>query len=687
MTAALGFIKDLTVVLLSAFIVGVLFHRIRQPAILGYLLAGALIGPYALQIISSVDTINLLAELGVILLMFSIGLEFNLKRLRKVGSVAVVSGVAGIVAMIFLGKYLGGALGWSRMDSLFLGGILSLSSTSIVGAVLMERGFLQRQYAQIILGILVVEDLAGVVLLTVFSSISMLTAFSLEGLLPVLFRVFLFFVTTLVFGLKIVPRGMDWVSRSNPSGEVLTLGALAMAFLLSVFSASLGFSVALGAFLMGAILSEAAASAEIERTTRPIKDVFATLFFFSIGMLFDVGIIQQALPLLLFLASFAVLFKALSRFVATYLCRYSGAVAFSVGIGLIQVGEFSFVIARQGVDLGLIHPLIFQYTVAISLLTAFLTPFTLRRGPEIALRLDPLLPLGFKRLARGIVAFWAFLRKQLPFDVEAEKIFRRKVNDIGVNLLILLFVWLAFLGVRDRLTFSSLLLPSVGMPASRISPLPLALPLLFSLPSLSLILMRVKELIGLSMQIMEKRFEVLGKNLRLKLTLQILLSLGVLLVSTLLLLPLLLRAATGYTPLSLLLLLGAVLLSGYFFWHAILRFQKGLDRMIRDALLAEEPVGGGGRKQVLEEAVDRIRRSKIMGQIMVTDESPLLGKTIAEINFRARTGATILSIERGGEILSHPKPDETLRLWDILILLGTDEERKEAQRLLYGGEA
>ncbi len=679
MELALPFIQDLAVVLVLAFLAGIVSFRLNQSVILGYLLGGALVGPYALKIVYNVDTINLLAELGVILLMFSIGLEFNLKRLRRVGGIAIFAGGVGMLAMLLLGNSLGGLLGWSSTDSIFLGAILSVSSTAIIGKVLADMRLIERPHAQIILGILVVEDIGAIVLLTVVSSISLLGLPPLSSILIALLRVSLFFVTALIFGLKVFPRGMDWVRENVDSQEVLTLGALALCFAFAIFSYSLGFSVALGAFVMGAMLSESEYEEEIERSVRPIRDVFATLFFFSIGMLFDLSVLVKYPLVILAITLTALLGKVLSRGLATYLWRCDGVTAFCIGLGLIQIGEFSFVIARQGLDLGLISPILYQYTVAVAIITILLASPSIRYGPGIASYLDGVLPQGAKTFLRSSASLGRLAKRLLPLDVEAAGVARRQMHDIGINAFIVFLLWLLRWWVEGYVWKSS---PSLLPLQTGFETASIVLVGALSIPSLYLIYRRAQELSDLILKIMAKRFELFG-NIRLGAAMRNIALIPLLLVSVRVVPPLLLRDHQASTYLLWALLLGAIALCGYLFWHTISKFQMDLDRIIRDAILTDETVEK--RRVDAATVVERMRKGKIVGQLMVTDEALVVGKSVAETNLRARTGVTILSIERGGTIISNPASSERLQPWDILILLGTDEERERAQQVLYGG--
>ncbi|MEE9564342.1 MAG: cation:proton antiporter, partial [Candidatus Hydrothermarchaeaceae archaeon] len=364
MTVGESFIQDFAIVLVFAFVITVLFSRIKQPVVLGYLVAGSLIGPYFLKLVSDLDTIDIFAELGIILLMFSIGLEFNIKKLRKVGTVAVGVGTLEILLILGLGNAVGRMLGWSYTESIFLGGILAFSSTAVIAKVLTDMKALRKEHARLILGILIIEDVGAVVLLTMLGSVSMLGASLLVDVFVILLKILIFFTVTLVFGLRFVPRFINRVKETSTQ-EVLLLTSLGLCFSLAAFSDYLGFSVALGALMMGAIISESKHRKEVERITAPVKDVFASIFFISIGMLVDFSRLWDLAPIILLLSAVAILGKVVSVSLGTYLAGYAGITALSAGLGMMPRGEFSFIIAKLGVDQGAVSQEFYLVTVAI----------------------------------------------------------------------------------------------------------------------------------------------------------------------------------------------------------------------------------------------------------------------------------------------------------------------------------
>ena len=282
------FLQDLAVVMIVAGLVTVLFHRFKQPVVLGYIVAGVIIGPHTppFPLIQDEETIQTLSELGVILLMFSLGLEFSLRKLRQVGGAAFVAAFLEIMVMVWVGYGIGRLFGWSTMDSIFLGAMLSISSTTIIVKALAELGKSREHFAQLIFGILIIEDILAIAMIALLSGIAMTGALRLGDVGMTLGKLAIFLVASLVVGFLAVPRLIGYVARFK-SNEMLLITVLALCFGFSLLAAKLGYSVALGAFLIGAVIAESREIHRIEVLIEPVRDMFSAIFFVAIGLLID----------------------------------------------------------------------------------------------------------------------------------------------------------------------------------------------------------------------------------------------------------------------------------------------------------------------------------------------------------------------------------------------------------------
>jgi CPA2 family monovalent cation:H+ antiporter-2 len=437
------FIQDLAVIMLIAGLVTVLFHRLKQPVVLGYLVAGVIIGPHTppFALVRDEATIQILAELGVVFLLFSLGLEFSLRKLARVGATAVVAALAEIVLMLWLGFVVGGLFGWKPMDALFLGAILSISSTTIIVKALDELGLKRERFAQLIFGILIVEDILAVGMIALLSGIAVTGSASPGEIGATVGGLALFITVALMVGLLTVPRVLAYVASFH-SHEMLLVSVLGMCFGFCLLVITLGYSVALGAFVIGAIMAESRPLRTIERLIEPIRDMFSAIFFVAIGLLLDPrALVDHAGPIALITAA-VVVGKVTSCGVGTFVTGQDGRTALRVGMGLAQIGEFSFIIASLGVSLGVTSDFLYPIAVAVSAVTTFLTPYLIRLSDPLAAWLGRVLPEPATRVL-GLYTTWlGGIRPQGDRAVLA-RVVRRSLFNVLVNFALVAAVFLA----------------------------------------------------------------------------------------------------------------------------------------------------------------------------------------------------------------------------------------------------
>lgn len=396
MSHANAFLQDLAIIMLLAGLITVIFHRLRQPVVLGYIAAGMIAGPYTppYSLVTDRDTIELLAELGVIFLLFSLGLEFSLKKLRKVGATAVIAALTEIVLMIWVGYEIGRAFDWSEMDSLFLGAMLAISSTTIIVKALDELGLKRQRFAQLIFGVLIVEDILAIAILALLSGIALTGSVSAGAVVGTISKLGIFLVVALLLGLLIVPRVLSFVARAN-SREMMLITVLAFCFGFCLLVTKLGYSMALGAFVIGAIMAESREIRMIEHLIEPIRDMFSAIFFVAIGMLVDPGIlIEYALPIAV-ISIVVIVGKIVSCSVGTFAAGNDARTSLRVGMGLAQIGEFSFIIASLGLALHVISDFLYPVAVAVSAITTLTTPYLIRSADGTASLIKKFVPASW----------------------------------------------------------------------------------------------------------------------------------------------------------------------------------------------------------------------------------------------------------------------------------------------------
>src|SRR4030095_9437903 len=339
-------LQDLAIVMIVAAVVSLLFRQLKQPVVLGYILAGVIIGPHTppFPLIADEEAIKTLSELGVIFLMFALGLEFSLRKLREVGATALIAATLEILLMVWAGYELGRVFGWGQMDSVFLGAILSISSTTIIIKALEELGKTKDKFAQIVFGILIVEDILAIVMIALLSGFATTGSFAPAEVGATIARLCAFLGVLLVAGLITVPRLLNYVA-SFKSNEMLLITVVGLCFGVSLLAVKLGYSVALGAFLIGAIIAEARQIVKIEALMHPVRDLFSAVFFVSIGLLIDPALLVKYAGQIVIITSVVILGKVFACSLGPFIAGYDQRSSLRVGMGLAQIGEFSFIIA------------------------------------------------------------------------------------------------------------------------------------------------------------------------------------------------------------------------------------------------------------------------------------------------------------------------------------------------------
>jgi CPA2 family monovalent cation:H+ antiporter-2 len=375
------FLKDLAIVMFAAGAMTLLCHRLKQPVVIGYLLAGLFVGPYTppVTLVSDLQSIHTMAELGLVFLMFALGLEFNLPKIRKVGMSAGLAVLLEVAGMMVIGYALGRAFGWSVTDSIFLGSILCISSTTIIVKVFMDFKMMQERFAQVVFGILVLEDIVAVAILSILSGLGTSGGPDAVVIVESFLRIGLFVTLFLVLGLLIIPRFIQWVGRFD-SKEVLGVVTLGLCLGGAWLAASFNFSIALGAFLMGAVLAASKEIKHIEEWIHPVRDMFSAVFFVSAGMLIQPALLWEYKIPIVIITAVTIMGKVLSGTVGSFVAGYDVKTSARVGMSLAQIGEFSFVIASLGLSLRLTSDFLYPLAVTVSSLTTLATPYLIRHS-------------------------------------------------------------------------------------------------------------------------------------------------------------------------------------------------------------------------------------------------------------------------------------------------------------------
>lgn len=377
MSFELQVITDLAVVSIIASAVAFLFYKLKQPLIIGYLIAGVIIGPYTFDLIKQTEYLSVFAEIGVVLLLFTIGLEFPINKLRSIGKVVIGVSAIEISLMVMVSWIVGVLLGWGMYDTLFLGAALASSSTTIIAKVLGDYGKIQEMSSTIMLGILVVEDVVVVIILAMLQNITVAGTVSAASGLWLVGKLAIFLGGSLLVGGMFIPKAIDRFAKAE-NKEFLPILLLGLCFVFAILATQIGFSAAIGAFVIGVIVARSYHREEINKQIGPFKIVFGAIFFVSMGALMDVTQIGNYWIPAAIITAAVVVTKLLSCGLGTRMFGYTEKTSLRVGLGMAQIGEFAFIVGKAGQDLGVTSGFLLPVLGVATVITAFVTPYLIK---------------------------------------------------------------------------------------------------------------------------------------------------------------------------------------------------------------------------------------------------------------------------------------------------------------------
>lgn len=677
MAQDLALLGDLALVLVTAGIVALLFHKLRLPSVLGYLAAGVLVGPYLtpFHLVRDPADIQLLAQIGVIFLLFSLGLHFHLGRLRKVGGLAFTAGILEVAVMIVAGFVIARLFGWRQIDALFLGAILAISSTTIIVKVLSEQGLLRAATTEAIFGILLVEDVVAILLIALLSSIALTGSVSFLVVSGLVLRIAIFVVATLVIGLVVVPRVVDHIAKLRAE-EVLVLFVVGIAFGTAMIAVALDLSIALGAFIAGAIIAESRASETVERKIAPLRDVFAAVFFVSTGILINPADIIAYWPAILILAVVSIVGKIVAVSLATFVAGYPPQQAMKVGIGMAMIGEFSFVIATLGRDLGVTASFLFPIAVTISAITALVTPFLIRHSDALVHGIGRAAPQSVREYAQ-MYSSWSARPRRNGGEAYSGG------YDAGALLRALSYAaLLVALGFGASTYHFAITRPLGGTTLVEVAYFTVFA--LLCVPILIGLARNVRRLVDQLVRVVippSRADSTRGDSAAsvLRNTLYVFLAI-VLAVSAI-------AAGSAFLP-PLPLVAGALLLVAVATWFlrgSLKRFNAQLEEAV-DTVFRVEGQAAGSRDQVLDLIRERYPWDLHVMSTIVPVGSRAANRRIRDLQLPQKTGASIVTHERDGTQTVNPPPDTVIAAGDTIGVLG-ELEQVEAARGLLTAEA
>lgn len=626
------FIQDLSLILIVAGFVTVLFRRIGQPIVLGYIIAGFLVSSHVwfLPTVSDLPNVQVWADIGVIFLLFALGLEFSFKKLLNVGGPATFTALLEIIAMITLGIMSGHFFGWSTLNSIFLGGILAISSTTIILRTISDTGMKGRGFVDFVFGILIIEDLVAVLLLVLLSTVAVTNQFNGEELFYSALKLIFFVLLCFLSGIFIVPTLLKFI-RKNLSDEMLLVVSLGLCFIMVKLSTLAGFSPALGAFIMGSILAETTDAKKIEHLIKPVRDLFGAIFFISVGMLIDPIVLLEYSGPIAILTLVTIFGKFFSILIGSLLSRRSLRHSIQTGLSLAQIGEFSFIIAALGHNLKVTSAFLYPIAVGVSVITTFITPYLIANIDPIYIWLEKFFPLSVRNHHQ---------KKHYPISGEKKwkKGFSSSLTKVFLNTVIIYAIFYFF----------SWFFPKKG------DLLYFWLTLLFSAPFFWAILM-IKEKDFLSSSTKEERILFIVLEI-----IRVLVVWGLFryLASQYISSPKLATTITLFITLTLLFLFSSFLKPIYYAFEK--HFLKNYSES--EIIKHDDPQSTADPWDVR------------IANFIIPSESEVAGKTLHELKIRETFGVSIALIERGELFIAAPGRDEKLFPNDRLAIIGSDDK-------------
>ncbi len=667
MSEELHLVRDLAVILISAGIFTLLSKALKQPLVLGYILAGFLIGPNISFFpgISSAETVEQWSEIGIIFLMFGLGLEFSFKKLLKVGSSAIVTALCKFAGVFLLGFVTAQALSWSLMESVFLGGLLSMSSTMVVIKSYEDMHLKDKPYAGMVFGTLVVEDLIAILLMVLLSTMAASNQFAGSQLVGSIVRLVFFLILWFLVGIYVIPTLLA-KAKNYLSDEILLIVSIGLCFGMVALATTVGFSSALGAFVMGSILAETIESEHILHLVEPIKNLFGAIFFISVGMMVSPAAIAAHWAIILLLAVLVIVTHILFSAAGIILTGNGLRNAVYTGFSLAQLGEFGFIIAGVGRTLGVMRDFIYPVIIAVSVLTTFTTPYMIRlAGPAYDLLVRKLPPSWLERLRIN--------GENAAQHTAAEDSEWKKLLSAYLLRILLYGVILTALSIGSHLYLAPLvdkLLASAGETLRK------AVCVTVTLSLMAPFLYGLGVNAGSINQSAPKLLREKSSN--------IWPILGLILLRAFLVIGIILGVCSSYFHLAGWTVF-AIIAAGIVFIFAARRslhkYSALEERFLSNFNEKEEqerrnrPVATSVRKNLADYDVHTV-------SLTVEPESEFAGRKLAEIPFRSESGANIIKITRGRQNIVIPSGDVTLFPGDRILAVGTSAQIGRLQEMM-----
>lgn len=680
-----AFLGALVVVLGVAAVTTVLFERLKQPVVLGYILAGLIVGPHLpVPLVADRAIVMTLSELGVVLLMFALGLEFSLRRLVQVGPTAGITAVIQSSIMVWLGFVAGRAFGWTVLESVFAGAIVAMSSTTIIAKAfddLKVRGHLR----DLVVGVLLVEDLFAVVFMAVLTAVATGAGVSPGELGRTLGRLAAFLAALLAVGMLVVPRAIRYVRRLGRP-ETLLVVSLGLCFGIAYLALEAGYSVALGAFIAGSLVSESGEAHAVEELIRPVRDLFAAIFFVSVGMLIDPALVARHWVAVVAFVALVVAGKSAAVGLGAFLTGHGVRTSVQAGMSLAQIGEFSFILASLGTALGATREFLYPIAVAVSAVTTLTTPVLIGASGGAAAWLDRKLPARLQTVV-ALYGSWVEQLRRPQGRRKAGVRVRRLVRVLLVDAVAVTAIVIG--GSAGGPRGSAWLAERLGLAEGAAHAVFLVLAALLAAPFL-VGLVRNGRRVGLALASAALPEAAAGRTDLAAAPRRALLAVVQLAATVIVLLPII-AVTQPFLPgvPGAVVLLAVILVLGVGFWRSAANLQGHVRAGAQVLVEALAKQGAPGAAPQAAPDPDPLGAFGALFPglgdpvaVRLRDGSPAAGQTLSALGVRGETGATILAIFRADHSVMLPAASEALRPADVLVLAGTHEAVEAARELL-----
>lgn len=650
-------LTDLCVIMLIAAVISLIFKLLKQPVVLGYIVAGIIIGPYVIgdSWISNDESVKTWGEIGVLFLLFALGLEFSFKKLLQMGSTAMIAASVILIGMMFSGFVIGRIMGWNEMNSLFLGGMISMSSTTIVFKALDDMGLRSQRFAKVCFSILIVEDIFAVVLMVLLSSIATSRSFEGKQLAFQVAKLVAYIIFWFFMGIVILPTFLR-TFRKHLSDELITILAVGLCLGMVLLAVGAGFSSALGAFVMGSLLAETIEAERIETLIQPIKNVFGAIFFVSVGMMINPSQLALYWMPILIISMIVIVGQIIFATSGTILSGQSLKVSLQTGFSLVQVGEFAFIIATLGTSLKVIDKNLYPIIVAVSVLTTFLTPFIMRLAVPTHSWLENHLPKSTLLLLEK----YSNNKNTVSKEGEFSSLFKKSLTHTLIYTIVVVFIQSIFF-IYLKPFIRSIFPDSV--PALLINLLSVFILVLLSSPfiwSIAMYQFRSPQL---------KKIWGGGNTQKAKI-------IGVVLIQIIVSVALLSYAVYRHFSLTSGIVVAVSLLLLYFIIasRTVRKRALGISDLLDVNLYAREKSEEENRVVSKEFKNSLLNYDIHIADFKIGIFSNFCGKTLSDIRIRQKSGVSVLRIVRNGMNINIPGGKERLFPEDKIVVAGSDEQ-------------